>query len=247
MDTAVNGQPVTPRAGKAVEVQALWYNALKTLEILARKFREPSNAEKFARLAEKAKESFNAKFWNSERGCLFDVVDEKGFGDASIRPNQIIAVALDFTMLDKAKSSRVVDVVRRELLTPFGLRTLARGDPRYIGVYRGGRRSRDLAYHNGTVWPWLLGPFIKAYLKVEGYGEYTREYAFRSFLAPLLTTQVFEAGLGAISEVYDGDPPHKAGGCIAQAWSVAEPLRAYVEDILYFRPPFEGEVFKILG
>jgi len=247
MDTAVNGQPVTPRAGKAVEVQALWYNALKTLEILARKFREPSNAEKFARLAEKAKESFNAKFWNSERGCLFDVVDEKGFGDASIRPNQIIAVALDFTMLDKAKSSRVVDVVRRELLTPFGLRTLARGDPRYIGVYRGGRRSRDLAYHNGTVWPWLLGPFIKAYLKVEGYGEYTREYAFRSFLAPLLTTQVFEAGLGAISEVYDGDPPHKAGGCIAQAWSVAEPLRAYVEDILYFRPLFEGEVFKILG
>ncbi|MEM3613662.1 MAG: amylo-alpha-1,6-glucosidase, partial [Candidatus Bathyarchaeia archaeon] len=246
MDTAVDRQPVTPRAGKAVEVQALWYNALKTLEILARKFKEAGMAEKFACLAEKVKESFNVKFWNSEKGCLFDVVDEGGSGDPSIRSNQIIAVALDFIMLDKTKSSKVVDVVRRELLTPFGLRTLAKSDPRYVGVYRGDRRSRDLAYHNGTVWPWLLGPFVKAYLKTEGYGEYTREYAFRSFLAPLLTTQVFVAGLGVISEVYDGDPPHKAGGCIAQAWSVAEPLRAYVEDILYFRPPFEGEVFKIL-
>ncbi|MEM2249750.1 MAG: amylo-alpha-1,6-glucosidase [Candidatus Bathyarchaeia archaeon] len=247
MDTAIDGQPVTPRTGKAVEVQALWYNALKTLEILARKFKETGMAEKFACLAEKAKGSFNAKFWNSEKGCLFDVVDGGCSGDLSIRPNQIIAVALDFTVLDKTKSSKVVDAVRRELLTPFGLRTLAKSDPRYIGVYRGDRRSRDLAYHNGTVWPWLLGPFVKAYLKTEGYGEYMREYAFRSFLAPLLTTQVFVAGLGAISEAYDGDPPHRAGGCIAQAWSVAEPLRAYVEDILYFRPPFEREVFKILG
>ncbi|MBS7636794.1 glycogen debranching enzyme family protein [Candidatus Bathyarchaeota archaeon] len=245
MDTAINGQPVTPRAGKAVEVQALWHNALKTLEILARKFKEVDTAEKFAQLAEKARESFNAKFWNSEKGCLFDAVDEHGIGDPSIRPNQIIAVALDFKMLDETKSSKVVDVVRRELLTPFGLRTLARGDPRYVGFYRGDRRSRDLAYHNGAVWPWLLGPFVRAYLRVEGYGEYTREYAFRSFLAPLLTTQVFAAGFGAISEVFDGDPPHKAGGCIAQAWSVAEPLRAYVEDILYFRPPFEREIFKI--
>ena len=247
MDTAINGQPVTPRAGKAVEVQALWYNALKTLEILARKFKEPGMAEKFARLAEKARESFTAKFWNSEKGCLFDVIDERGYGDASIRPNQIFAVALDFTMLDKARSYGVVNVVRRELLTPFGLRTLAKGDLKYVGVYRGDRRSRDLAYHNGSVWPWLLGPFIKAYLKTEGYGEYIREYTFRSFLAPLVTTQFFTAGLGAISEVYDGDPPHNPGGCIAQAWSVAEPLRAYVEDILYFRPPYEKEVYKILG
>jgi predicted glycogen debranching enzyme len=247
MDVAINGQPVTPRAGKAVEVQALWYNAIKTLEILARKFKELDKAEKFARLAEKARESFNAKFWNSEKGCLFDVVDERGYGDASIRPNQIFAVALDFTMLDKTRSYGVVNVVRRELLTPFGLRTLAKGDPKYVGVYRGDRRSRDLAYHNGSVWPWLLGPFIKAYLKTEGYGEYIREYTFRSFLAPLVTTQFFTAGLGSISEVYDGDPPHNPGGCIAQAWSVAEPLRAYVEDVLFFRPPYEKEVFKILG
>jgi predicted glycogen debranching enzyme len=247
MDVAINGQPVTPRAGKAVEVQALWYNALKTLEILARKFKELDKAEKFARLAEKARESFNAKFWNSEKGCLFDVIDERGYGDASIRPNQIFAVALDFTMLDKTRSYGVVNVVRRELLTPFGLRTLAKGDPKYVGVYRGDRRSRDLAYHNGSVWPWLFGPFIKAYLKTEGYGEYIREYTFRSFLAPLVTTQFFTAGLGAISEVYDGDPPHNPGGCIAQAWSVAEPLRAYVEDVLFFRPPYEKEVFKILG
>jgi predicted glycogen debranching enzyme len=247
MDTAINGQPVTPRAGKAVEVQALWYNALKTLEVLARKFKELNAAEKFVRLAEKARESFNAKFWNPEKGCLFDVVDERGFGDASIRPNQIFAFALDFTMLDKAKSHSVVNVVRCELLTSFGLRTLAKGDPRYVGVYRGDRLSRDLAYHNGTVWPWLLGPFIKAYLKTEGYGEYAREYAFRSFLAPLFTTQVFTAGLGAVSEVFDGDQPHNPGGCISQAWSVAEPLRAYVEDILYIRPLHEGEISKILG
>jgi predicted glycogen debranching enzyme len=247
MDVAINGQSVTPRAGKAVEVQALWYNALKTLEILARKFKELDKAEKFARLAEKARESFNAKFWNSEKGCLFDVIDERGYGDASIRPNQIFAVALDFTMLDKTRNYGVVNVVRRELLTPFGLRTLAKGDPKYVGVYRGDRRSRDLAYHNGSVWPWLFGPFIKAYLKTEGYGEYIREYTFRSFLALLATTQFFTAGLGAISEVYDGDPPHNPGGCIAQAWSVAEPLRAYVEDVLFFRPPYEKEVFKILG
>ncbi len=246
MDTVVDGQPVTPRAGKAVEVQALWYNALKTLELLAKKFKETSPAEKFAHLAEKAKENFNAKFWNKDKNCLFDVLDENGCGDPSARPNQIIAVSLDFTMLDKAKSAKVVDFVRRELLTPYGLRTLAKGDSRYMGVYYGDRRSRDLAYHNGTVWPWLLGPFITAYLKTEGYGEYTREYAFKNFLLPLFTQQVFEAGLGVISEIFDGDPPHTPRGCIAQAWSIAEPLRAYVEDIMHIKPKHEWEVFQIL-
>jgi len=247
MDTIVDGKPATPREGKAVEVQALWYNALKTLEFLAKKFRETNEAEKFASLAEKARVSFNEKFWNSEKNCLFDVVDVQDRGDPSVRPNQILAVSLDFTMLDKAKSRMVVDVVRRELLTPYGLRTLAKSDPRYVGVYQGDRRSRDLAYHNGTVWPWLLGSFTKACLKVEGYGEYAREYAFKNFLAPLLTQQVFRAGVGNVSEIFDGDPPHTPRGCIAQAWSVAEPLRAYVEDIMLFRPKFEGEVLGILG
>lgn len=246
MDTVVEGQPVIPRAGKAVEVQALWYDALKTLELLARKFKEPSQAEKFARLAEKARESFTAKFWNVDKNCLFDVLDPHGSGDPSVRPNQIIAVSLDFTMLDKAKSAKVVDSARRELLTPYGLRTLAKSDSRYVGVYYGDRRSRDLAYHNGTVWPWLLGPFITAYLKTEGYREYTREHAFKNYLLPLFTRQIFEAGLGVISEIFDGDQPHEPRGCIAQAWSVAEPLRAYVEDVKRIRPKHEREVIQIL-
>jgi predicted glycogen debranching enzyme len=143
MDTVVDCQPLTPRAGKAVEVQALWYNTLKTLEVLARKFKEKSEAENFARLAENAKRSFNEKFWNADKGCLFDVVDEHGYGDASIRPNQIIAVALDFTMLDDFKSEKIVDLVHKELLTPYGLRTLVRSDSRYVGSYFGDRRSRD--------------------------------------------------------------------------------------------------------
>lgn len=246
MDTMVDGKPATPREGKAVEVQALWYNALKTFELLAKKFKDVGEAEKFAVLAEKAKINFNEKFWNRGKNCLFDVIDKQGYGDQSVRPNQIIAASLDFTMLDKAKSKMVVDVVRRELLTPCGLRTLAKSDPQYIGVYYGDRRSRDLAYHNGTVWPWLLGPFTTAYLKTEGYGEYMREYAFKNFLAPLLTEQVFKAGLGSISEIFDGEPPHTPRGCIAQAWSIAEPLRAYIEDIMLLRPRYEKEVLKVL-
>ncbi|MEM0058060.1 MAG: amylo-alpha-1,6-glucosidase [Candidatus Bathyarchaeia archaeon] len=247
MDTMVDGKPITPREGKAVEVQALWYNALKTFELLAKKFREKDAAERFAVLAEKARASFNRKFWNPDKSCLFDVVDGRDNGDPSIRPNQVIAVSLDFTMLDEVKAKSIVEVVRRELLTPYGLRTLARGDPRYIGVYHGDRRSRDLAYHNGTVWPWLLGPFTTAFLRVEGYGGYMREYAFKKFLAPLFTEQIYRAGLGSISEIFDGDPPHAPRGCIAQAWSVAEPLRAYVEDVMLVRPKYEREVLAVLG
>ncbi|MCS7115744.1 MAG: amylo-alpha-1,6-glucosidase [Nitrososphaerota archaeon] len=247
MDTMVDGKPVTPREGKAVEVQALWYNALKTLELLAKKFGEKSEAEKFAVLAEKAKGSLNEKFWNPAKNCLFDVVDKQGVGDPSVRPNQILAVSLDFTALDKVKAKKVVDTVRRELLTTYGLRTLTRGDQRYRGVYCGDRRSRDLAYHNGAVWPWLLGPFTKAYLKTEGYGDYAREYAFKNFLAPLLTEQVFKAGLGNVSEIFDGDLPHTPRGCVAQAWSVAEPLRAYVEDVMFVRPKHERDVLSVLG
>lgn len=247
MDTVVDNQPLTPRAGKAVEVQALWYNALKTLEALARKFKEENKAENFARLAEKARKSFNEKFWNRSKGCLFDVVDEHGYGDTSVRPNQIIAVALDFIMLDKTISEKIVDLVQKELLTPYGLRTLARGDPKYVGVYFGDRRSRDKAYHNGTVWPWLLGPFTRAFLKTKGYSDFRREYALKNFLLPLFTEQLSRAGLGVISEIFDGDSPHNPRGCIAQAWSVAEPLRAYVEDVMQIRPKYEGEFLPFLG
>jgi len=243
MDTAIDGQPITPRAGKAVEVQALWYNALKIMELLAKRFTEKNEAEKYAQMAENARKSFVERFWNSEKGYLFDVVSEYDEDD-SLRPNQIIAVALDFTMLDNAKNEKIVDVVRRELLTPYGLRTLARNDQRYIGVYAGDRRSRDKAYHNGTVWPWLLGPFTTAFLKTKGYIKYRREYALKNFLLPLFAEQNFKAGLGTISEILDGEPPHTPRGCIAQAWSIAEPFRVYVEDVMHVRPKHEKEVLQ---
>jgi predicted glycogen debranching enzyme len=246
MDAAVDGQPVTPRAGKAVEVQALWYNALRTVELLANRFGEKGEAERCEQMAEKARKSFVEKFWNVERNCLFDVVGEDG-KDGSLRPNQVFAVALDFTMLDNLKKERVVDVVHSELLTPFGLRTLAKSDPRYVGVYGGDRRSRDRAYHNGTVWPWLVGPFTAAFLKVKGNSEFRRDFAMRYFLFPLFGRLVSGASLGVLSEIFDGDPPHAPKGCIAQAWSVAEPLRAYVEDIIQVRPDHEREVLQKSG
>jgi predicted glycogen debranching enzyme len=239
MDAEVAGVAVTPRAGKAVEIQALWYNTLRTMQLLANRFEERSLAEKYAEMATKAQASFNLKFWNAEKCCLFDVVGEFG-ADAALRPNQIIAAALDFTMLDKAKSEQVVDVVQRELLTPCGLRTLAQNDPRYRGVYVGDRRSRDQAYHNGTVWAWLLGPYVTAFRKAKS----NSEYELKNCLMSLFTQQIAQAGLGTISEVFDGDSPHTARGCIAQAWSVAEPLRAYVEDVLQARPKYEKEVLQ---
>jgi predicted glycogen debranching enzyme len=239
MDAEVDGKAVTPRAGKAVEIQALWYNALKTVQLLANKFEETSLAEKYAEIAREAQESFNKKFWNGESGCLFDVVEASGV-DAALRPNQIIAAALDFTMLDTDRSKQVVDVVHRELLTPFGLRTLARGDTRYTGMYVGDRRSRDQAYHNGTVWPWLLGPYVTAFRKAKN----NSEHKLKNHLIPLFTQQITQAGLGTINEIFDGDPPHTPRGCIAQAWSVAEPLRVYVEDGLQVRPKHEKEVLQ---
>lgn len=239
MDAEVDGKAVTPRAGKAVEIQALWYNALRTMQLLANKFEEASIAEKYAGIAREARKSFNEKFWNGESGFLFDVVDPSE-ADASLRPNQVIAVALDFTMLDNDKSKHVVDAVRRELLTPYGLRTLARNDMRYRGMYVGDRRSRDQAYHNGTVWPWLLGPYVTAFLKAKG----NSKYELKNFLMPLFTQQITQAGLGTVSEIFDGDLPHTPRGCIAQAWSVAEPLRAYVEDVMQVRPKHEKKVLQ---
>jgi predicted glycogen debranching enzyme len=243
MDATVDGQPVTPRVGKPIEVQALWYNALKIMKLLASKFNERSEAEKYSQMAENTRKSFVEKFWDSEKSYLFDVVSEHSKDD-SLRPNQTIAIALDFSMLDNSKSEKIVDVVHRELSTPYGLRTLARNDPKYIGVYSGDRRSRDKAYHNGTVWPWLQGPFTTAFLKAKGYADYRREYALKNFILPLFTEQIFKAGLGTISEILDGEPPHTPRGCIAQAWSVAEPLRAYVEDVMQIRPKHEKEVLQ---
>ncbi len=243
MDAEVNGKAVTPRSGKAVEIQALWYNALKTVQLLANKFEETRLAEKYAGMAREVRESFKKKFWNGESGCLFDVVKASAV-DASLRPNQVIAVALDFTMLDNDKNEQVVDVILRELATPFGLRTLARGDTRYRGMYVGDRRRRDQAYHNGTVWPWLLGPFTTAFLKAKGYSNLKLQYVLKNFILPLLTQQIFEKGLGTLNEIFDGEPPHTPRGCVAQAWSVAEPLRAYVEDVMHVRPKYEKDVIQ---
>jgi len=162
-----------------------------------------------------------------------------------LRPNQTIATALDFPILYPDKAELVVDFVQREFLTPCGLRTLTRNDPRYRGVYKGNRASRDQAYHNGTAWPWLLGPFTTAFLKAKGNEADRRESALTKFLMPLFSTQVFQAGLGTVGEIFDGDPPHTPRGCISQAWSVAEPLRAYVEDVLQARPRYEKEVLQL--
>jgi predicted glycogen debranching enzyme len=238
MDAAIDGQPVTPRTGMAVEIQALWYNAMKIMELLAKRFSEEDEAERYSKMAAKTRESFTVKFWNSEKDCLFDVIGDFG-RDYSLRPNQIIAVALDFVMLDNNRNEKIVDIVHRELLTPYGLRTLAKDDSKYVGTYSGDRKSRDRAYHNGTVWPWLLGSFVKAYLRTKGYGDFRREYALKNFLLPLFARHIFEAGLGTISEIFDGDSPHKPRGCIAQAWSVAEPLKTYVEDVMQARPKYE--------
>jgi predicted glycogen debranching enzyme len=238
MDAEVDGKAVTPRAGKAVEIQALWYNTLRTMQLLADKFEEKRLAEDYAEMAAKARASFNLKFWNAEKRCFFDVVDASA--DAALRPNQIIAAALDFTMLDNAKSEQVVDAVQHELLTPCGLRTLARNDPRYRGVYAGGRWSRDQAYHNGTVWAWLLGPYVTACRKAQS----SSNYELKNCIVSLFTQQITQAGLGTVSEIFDGDSPHTPRGCIAQAWSVAEPLRAYVEDVLQVRPKHEKEVLQ---
>ena len=244
MDAYADGNAVTPRAGKAVEIQALWYNALKTIQLLAAKFDERHLAETYTSLADKVKRSFNVKFWDANKNCLFDVLSESG-SDASLRPNQVIAASLDFTMLSNQRSKLLVDLLERELWTPCGLRTLSPNDSRYKGNCFGDRKSRDKAYHNGTVWPWLTGPFTTAFLKTKGYGDRHIEYAFRRFLEPLFKDQIHEACVGTINEIFDGDQPHTPRGCVSQAWSLAEPLRAYFEDILQVTPKYRKEVMSL--
>jgi predicted glycogen debranching enzyme len=228
MDAKIGDWVVTPRTGKPVEIQALWYNALRILGELAHEFGD-SGPEAFLReLAAQTRESFVAKFWNSDAGCLFDVINGEE-RDGTIRPNQILAVSLHHRMLSPDKEKHVVEIVEQELLTPLGLRSLSPRDPNYHAHYEGGVRDRDSAYHQGTVWPWLMGPFISAYVKVHDRSEAARAQAaswLRPFEAHLMT-----AGLGQISEIADAEPPHTPHGCIAQAWSVAELLGAAVEDV----------------
>jgi predicted glycogen debranching enzyme len=228
MDAKVGDWVVTPRRGKAVEIQALWYNALKVMEELAAKFGDEPNRTLYAEMATRARVSFNEQFWNEEASSLFDVLDG-AVRDASIRPNQIFAASLHHSMLSHEKARRVVETVERELLTPYGLRSLSANDPQYRPLYEGDSLSRDGAYHQGTVWAWLMGPFITAYVKAHDRSDKARERA-RTYLANF-TAHLSEAGLGHISEIFDGDAPHTPNGCIAQAWSVAEVLRATIEDV----------------
>ncbi|MCL7412425.1 MAG: glycogen debranching enzyme N-terminal domain-containing protein [ANME-2 cluster archaeon] len=227
MDAMAGGRMFTPRAGKACEINALWYNALKIMEELAPGIGD--DPREYSRMARRTRMSY-AKFWNETTGCLYDVIDEAGREDAAVRPNQIIAVSLPFSVLPPDRELKIVSVVEDELLTPLGLRTLTGSDPAYKGHYMGDRYSRDSAYHQGTVWPWLMGPFVTAYCKVNGHSIEARTRAkalFEPFAAHL-----HDAGIGTISEMFDGDHPHEPRGCISQAWSVAELLRSYVEDVL---------------
>jgi predicted glycogen debranching enzyme len=228
MDAKVGDWVVTPRHGKPVEIQALWYNALCILEDIAARLGDEPARQRYKSMAALTKSSFNREMWNEAGGYLFDVVTE-GKPDSSIRPNQIFAVSLPHSMLTPKRAKQVVSIAQQHLLTPYGLRTLAPSDPQYHGQYTGDAVSRDGAYHQGTVWPWLIGPFITAYVKVNGGSESARRQA-EQWLTPL-EDHLEDAGLGHISEIFDGDAPHRPVGCIAQAWSVAEVLRAAVEDI----------------
>jgi predicted glycogen debranching enzyme len=233
MDAKVGGWVVTPRHGKPVEIQALWYNALRTMEDLGQRFGDEANATHWKELADAARFRFTELFWNESAGCLFDVVggDDR---DASIRPNQVLAVSLFHSLLSGEQGKSVVAAVERDLLTPCGLRSLAPSDDQYRGRYEGDPYTRDSAYHQGTVWPWLMGPFLTAYIKVNGKSGNARSQA-EQWLSELRRFMLDE-GVGQIPEVFDGNVPHRAGGCLAQAWSVAELLRVSVEDIRVIKP-----------
>jgi predicted glycogen debranching enzyme len=228
MDAKIGDWAVTPRSGKPVEIQALWYNALCVMAGLAARFGETEKSQKYLGMANQARETFNRTFWNTGAQCLYDVVSD-GVPDASIRPNQILAASLHHSMLTDDRARAVVARVERELLTPAGLRTLSPSDPQYRASCNGNQRDRDSAYHQGTVWPWLLGPFISAYVRINGGTSESRLYA-RELLSGI-EQHLTEAGLGQISEIFDGDAPHHPRGCFAQAWSVGEILRALCEDI----------------
>jgi predicted glycogen debranching enzyme len=223
MDAKIGDLVVTPRTGKAVEIQALWYNALCIMADFAGTFGDWKDEKKYLELAQQVRTSFNKIFWNDAEECLFDVVDGEN-KDGSVRPNQIFAVSLPHTILDDAEKARkVVEKVEVELLTPFGLRSLSPRDKNYRPVYVGNPFERDTAYHQGTIWAWLIGGFVDAYRRVHGKNE-TTESRINEILGGF-KTHLNEAGCGQVSEIFDADAPHSPRGCVAQAWSVAEVLR----------------------
>ncbi len=226
MDAKIGNWVVTPRMGKAVEINALWYNALMILADIATLKGESMDKAEFTQKADKVKKAFKETFVIKDKGYLYDFINIHERND-DIRPNQIFALSLPYEILDKATSLSVLKTVEEHLLTPYGLRSLSPEHYRYEGYYGGNQWSRDGAYHQGTVWSWLLGPYITAKIRLEGdSGRMVVERLLNNFQHHLS-----DAGIGTVSEIFDGDPPHYPKGCIAQAWSVAEILRAYVEDV----------------
>jgi predicted glycogen debranching enzyme len=223
MDARVDGHEMTPRIGKPVEIQALWLNALASAIALG-----CPSAARWQGLLGRGRASFESRFWDETRGCLYDVVDvdhRPGAVDATFRPNQILAVGgLPLPLLTGARARMVVDAVETALLTPLGLRSLAPAEPGYCARYAGGIAARDGAYHQGTVWPWLMGPFVEAYVRVHGGTGEAKRAARARLLAPMLA-HLGDAGIGHVSEVVDADEPHRPGGCPFQAWSLGELLR----------------------
>jgi len=223
MDAKVDDWVVTPRRGKAVEINALWYNALCLLHRWLGEERGDAAARPLEEPIQQVRASFNARFWYSAGGYLYDVVDGEHGDDASCRPNQVFAISLPHAVLDRARWEPVMTVVERRLLTPFGLRSLAPGERDYKAQYYGDLRARDAAYHQGTVWAWLIGPFVDAWMKLRP----DRAADARAFLEGFRQA-MDEACVGSIPEIFDAEQPFTPRGCISQAWSVAEVLRAWV-------------------
>jgi predicted glycogen debranching enzyme len=224
MDAKVGDWVVTPRRGKAVEINALWYNALCLLAEWTYAEQGDEAAHGLVAHAEQARHSFNARFWYGQGGYLYDVVDGEEGDDPACRPNQLLAIALRYPILEPARWQPVLDIVRQRLLTPVGLRSLAAGHPDYKSTYNGDLRARDAAYHQGTVWGWLIGPFIDAWLKV-----YPEDRAGARRCLEGFVPHLGEACIGSISEIFDAEPPFSPRGCIAQGWSVAEVLRCWIK------------------
>lgn len=220
MDVKIGDWVVTPRTGKPVEVNALWHNALRSMAGFAARLGRPQ--EIYKDLAGRSQAAFG-RFWNRDAGYCYDVIDTPDGNDAALRPNQLLAVSLPYSPLTGEQQRQVVDACARHLLTSHGLRSLSSGDPAYIGHYGGDQGQRDAAYHQGTVWAWLMGPLVSAHLRV-----YRQPELARSYLLPLIA-QLKDYGLGSIGEIFDGDPPFEPRGCIAQAWSIAELLRAWMD------------------
>ncbi len=231
MDAKIGDWVVTPRQGKAVEINALWYNALMIFAELSQRFGNAAEVRQFSQRAEQVKTRFGEVFLNKAAGYLYDYIDGE-HQDVALRPNQIFALSLPFPLLEGKYAEQVLKIVEEKLHTPVGLRSLAVNESGYRPHYGGDSWSRDSAYHQGTVWSWLLGPLITAIVRVEGEAGKQRAKQLLEQIKPHLS----DAGIGTISEIFDAEPPHAPRGCMAQAWGVAEVLRAYIEDVMAQTP-----------